>query len=57
MKKMIFSVLVCVALVAAACLSWMFAKSDIQCLLFLIASFFPYPYFEEGRKEYKEGRR
>jgi hypothetical protein len=57
MKKMIISVTVCVALVAAACLSWMFAKSDIQCLLFLIAALFPYPYFERGKQDYKECRR
>lgn len=54
MKKIIISVLVCVALVVAACLSWMFEKSDIQCLLLIIAAFFPYCYFEEGLNEYKE---
>ena len=56
MKKMIIAVVLCVALTACACFSWMFAKSDIQCLLFLILALFPYPLFEEGRKEYRNSK-
>lgn len=56
MKKMIIAVLLCMALVAAGCFSWLFAKSDIQCLLFLILSLLTYPLFEEGRKEFKSHR-
>lgn len=50
---MIIAIVLCMALVAGACFSWLCAKSDIQCMLFLIFSLFPYPLFEEGRKEYK----
>lgn len=53
MKKMIMAIILGLSLMAASCFSWIFANSDIQCLLFAIFSLFPYPLFEEGRKEYK----
>ncbi len=55
MKKMIISVIACVALVFGACVAWLYSKDLIAGILILTA-LVPSCLFEEGRKEYKSGR-
>lgn len=55
MKKMILSILACMALVFGSIIAWCCYKDILAAFLFTCA-LIPSCLFEEGRKEYKENR-
>ncbi len=55
MKKMILSILACVALVFGSLIAWCCYKDLLAGFLFVCA-LIPSCLFEEGRKEYNENR-
>ena len=56
MKKMILSIILCVALMLGAFVAWSCYK-DLLALLLFCAALVPSCLFEEGRQEYKSSKR
>ena len=55
MKKMILSIIACMALVFGSIIAWCCYKDILAAILFICA-IIPSCLFEEGRKEYKASR-
>ena len=55
MKKMIISVLACIALVLGACFAWLCYK-DVLAVALLISALVPSVLFNEGLNEFKASR-
>lgn len=56
MKKMIISLLACMALTLASFIAWSFYKDILAAFLFMCA-IIPSCLFEQGRQEYKESHK